>query len=690
MKKILIIVVLQLFFGRSFSQGPLPPAPPTNLSGAQIDLTNSLNLAWNASGSSTVAGYKIFYNIIGTNTIESKKVGLLTSSTLENLSKNVNYKIYLRSFRLNLLDTLYSQKSDSINVLIVDLNAPKPSAYSNNITHNSIGIVIDDTNLFETGFQAEIEGGGQLFLRDLNVTGSNVYLPVTPLTPKTIYSFRVRARINSKFGPWSSKIYATTLKDFPPAPILNIDQSCPTQVHFKWTIANREDDIENFIVQKSYDNLNFIELGKPNSSTRDFYDYTSEPGKAQFYRVFSYNSTGVNQSNVASIVSKSYQAPNPAIFPISLQTNKSNNHLTIQWTNGLEDLECKTNIRQEIVVRVRLNNSGEFVDYVRGYPFIQSIKIDKLKPKTIVEVGILSISDKGIASSMVVVKDTTAGPPYSPTNPIAVFYYDNLENAAFDINWQDNSKDEDYFTLERSLDNKTFQILGKIKFNQNKLIDLNLEEGVFYYYRVKAGSVTEGESDYSPTIGPFFVPYSKTPNAPYGLKAKQNGAKVDLKWYDDSIREENYIIEKSLDDGLTYSLVATLGKNVTTYTDENVTGGKTYIFKVKAVNPIGTSAYSNLEKIKISGTGLIEDKLNANVYPNPAFESLNIETANLKVDRELTLKVYDRNNRQVLTKIFKSTGTDLFELPISNLGQGMYNVVITDGETSISKKVFKY
>ena len=684
MKKIFVLLLGLFCFSKSFAQ--LPPAPPTGLSGTQNGLTNSINLTWTASGTPTVAGYKIYYKIIGSTQNDSSKIGISTSATLNNLTSNVTYRIFMKSFRLNVSDTIRSVKSDSIDILLVSLVAPTATIES--ITHNSLVVSINDTNPLETGYQIELTENGNT--TTVNQESLNPFVTVNGLKPKTTYSIRVRSKRNSLFGPWSPNYSATTKKDFPPSPSATYDSNCPESIHLTWTIANRQEDIDNFIVQKSYDNATFYELAKPSAATRDFYDITSIPGKTQYYRIYSFNTTGVTQSNIVSVTAKSYVAPNIALNPISDQSNKSNNHLTIRWTNGSEDQVCKTNIRSEMVIRVRLNNSGEFTDYSRTYPFTSNIKIENLKPKTIVEVGILSVSDKGIASPMVTVKDTTAGPPYPPSDAIAVLYYDAIGVPVLEVSYKDNSKDEDYFIIERSTDNKNFTQLGKIKFDLTKFKDANLEEGVLYYYRVKAGSTTEGDSEYSPVIGPFIAQYSKAPNAPYGLKAKQNGAKVNLTWYDDSIREESYIIEKSLDEGLTFSLVATLGKNVTAYTDENVTGGKSYIYRAKAVNTIGTSAYSNLETIKISGTGLIEDKLNANVYPNPAFESLNIETANLKVDRELTLKVYDRNNRQVLTKIFKSSGIDLFELPISNLGQGMYNVVITDGETSISKKVFKY
>jgi hypothetical protein len=300
------------------------------------------------------------------------------------------------------------------------------------------------------------------------------------------------------------------------------------------------------------------------------------------------------------------------------------------------------------------------------------------------------VSDQGLFSNPANIRDTTAGPPYTPSNPIAVLYYDALNNPVFDVRWKDNSKDEDYFIVERSLDNKTFFALGKIKMDINSFKDLTPEEATIYYYRVKAGSNTEGESAYSPVIGPFIINPSKAPNAPYGLKAKENGGKVNLTWYDDSNREENYIIEKSLNAGVNYSLVATLGKNVTSYTDENVSAGKTYLYRVVAKNNIGASANSNIANIKMSGVGISPSPVTLSVYPNPAFETLHIKGSEIKTEAAYNLRIFDRNNRQVLSRTIKLDKDEAIQIPMGKLNQGLYNVVISNGESSFSKKIFKY
>ncbi|MCP9767436.1 hypothetical protein EGI22_05900 [Lacihabitans sp. LS3-19] len=689
MKKLLVLFACLSIFTKTFAQ--IPPAAPTGLSGSQIGLGNQISLQWTAPVG-TIAGYKVFYRSPSDPIKSHKKSAVATKDTLNDLVFNSTYTIYLKSFKIGSTptDTIYSVKSDSVNVLVLGLVAPTPSIDFNLITHNTIWLRIDDVNVNETGFDIELKEGGNVTMLTEN-TGSTIFKALTGLKPKTQYSVRVRAKYNALVGPWSELVYGTTKVGFPPSPNLSSDQNCPTLVHLKWTIPNNVEDIQEYIIKKSFDNVNFFDLATPPITSLDYYDQSSIPGKTQFYKLFTRNITGSTPSQTVTVTALDYVNPNPPTALISDQGDKSRNHLTIKWTNGTEDQVCKTNIRTNSYVMVKVNGIGNFVEYANIPGFQSSIKIDNLKPKDIVEVQIFAVSDKGLFSTNGYVKDTTAGPPYAPSNMIAVLYDDAFGNLNYGLSWNDNSKDEDYFIIERStLNNTSFQELGKINFNLTNFNDLTTEEGVIYYYRVKAGSNTEGDSQYSPVIGPFLTQYSKIPNAPYGLKAKERESKVDLTWRDDSIREENYIIEKSIDGGSTFILVATLGKNITSYTDENVSAGKTYIYRVKAVNTLGSSNYSSLETIKMSGQGSIPNALNVTMYPNPAFEFINIKSENINLTDGYTLKVYDSNNRIVLTKeIFLKENENIL-IPINNLGQGLFNVVISNDQNSINKKLYKY
>jgi hypothetical protein len=686
MKRFLLLFSCFLATLNLFAQS-FPPLPPSSLSAGQVGLTNVISASWTAP-SGTITGYKVYFSS-PSDPLDSVST-TTTSASLNNLIFNQNYTITVKSFRSTAPgDTVRSIASGSVNVLVVSLVAPTPSVDLNNVTRNSLILGIADTNQNETGFDIELDQGGVI----TNLTegsGTNIFKLISNLLPKKLYGIRVRARYNALAGPWSAVIFAQTKVDFPPAIVLSSDSNCPDLIHLVWSIPSRSEDVEQILLKKSYDGVTFQDMGNIPLTDVGYWDQTTRAGSTQYYALFTRNSTGTTSSNVVSVTALAYVKPNPALNPISDQGNKSRNHLTIRWTNGAEDKICKTNIRTNTIIMIKVNNTGDYKEYTNLPGFASSVKIENLSPKDIVDVAIFAVSDKGLFSNPTYIRDTTAGPPYTPTNPIAILYYDALGNPAHDISWKDNSKDEDYFIVERSTDNINFSVLGKIKMDINSFKDLTPDEATIYYYRVKAGSNTEGESSYSTVIGPFIINPKIAPNKPYGLKAIESASKVNLKWYDDSKREENYIIEKSQDGGASYVLVATLGKNITSYTDENVSAGKTYQYRVFAKNAIGSSGNSNVATIKMSGTGIAPSLLSLTVFPNPTFENLNIKVEDLKIDSEYNLAVFDRNNRQIISTKIQLRKDETFVLPFNNLSQGLYNIVISNGESSTAKKIFKY
>src|SRR3990167_2935532 len=69
-----------------------------------------------------------------------------------------------------------------------------------------------------------------------------------------------------------------------------------------------------------------------------------------------------------------------------------------------------------------------------------------------------------------------------------------------------------------------------------------------------------------------------------------------LAWTDNSTNELNFNIERKAEactGTLPFAALASVGVNVTTYTDSAVIEGTTYCYRVNASNSAGVSAYSN-------------------------------------------------------------------------------------------------
>jgi subtilisin family serine protease len=86
---------------------------------------------------------------------------------------------------------------------------------------------------------------------------------------------------------------------------------------------------------------------------------------------------------------------------------------------------------------------------------------------------------------------------------------------------------------------------------------------------------------------------SDVPIAPSSLSATTiSTSQIDLSWTDNSYGEHGFKIERK-ESGEDYSQIATVGENVTTYSDTGLNGATTYYYRVRAYNAAGSSVFSD-------------------------------------------------------------------------------------------------
>jgi hypothetical protein len=82
--------------------------------------------------------------------------------------------------------------------------------------------------------------------------------------------------------------------------------------------------------------------------------------------------------------------------------------------------------------------------------------------------------------------------------------------------------------------------------------------------------------------------------APTNLTANSaSSSQIDLFWTDNATNESNYQVERRLASGGVFALIATLPADATSYSSTSLAASTQYLYRVRAINAAGESAYSN-------------------------------------------------------------------------------------------------
>lgn len=165
-------------------------------------------------------------------------------------------------------------------------------------------------------------------------------------------------------------------------------------------------------------------------------------------------------------------------------------------------------------------------------------------------------------------------PPIAPSNLSATA----VSSSQINLTWQDKSSNETGFRIERSLSATSgYTLIATVSANVTTYSNVGLSEYTTYYYRVCAYNA-DGNSGYT-NIASAVTPL----NPPTNLTATAvSSTQVNLAWTDNSSAESNYVIERSVGTASTWSVLATLPANTTTYSDTTCQPATTYYYRVKA------------------------------------------------------------------------------------------------------------
>lgn len=189
-----------------------------------------------------------------------------------------------------------------------------------------------------------------------------------------------------------------------------------------------------------------------------------------------------------------------------------------------------------------------------------------------------------------------AATPQSPPPPVAPnqLTATAISSTQINLSWHDNSATETSFEIESSVGGGSFSLIRTLAANLVSANITGLAPGTVYTFRVRAVSTTTGASGYSDEASATTLALPPPPAAPSSLSATTvSGVQINLSWTDNSNNETGFKIERSAD-GVAFSQIATVGANVTSYANSDLSSATPYHYRVRASNGSGDSAYSGI------------------------------------------------------------------------------------------------
>ncbi len=575
-----------------------PPAAPGNLRATALN-NEQIDLAW-TDLSNNETGFKVeikagaggAYTELATNSAND------TTYTSTGLEADTEYFYRVRAF--NSTGSSPYSNEDSATTL------PEPPAAPSNlnattVSNTQIDLAWNDNSNNEDGFKIERKLSTAATFSEITTVGANVTsYASTGLLADTSYTYRVRAYNAVGNSAYTGEVSATTLPNPPAAPSSLIATTVSnTQIDLAWT-DNSGSEIGFRIERKAAGEGSFTEIATTGVGTTNYASTGLSGNTEYFYRVRAYNAGGNSSySNEANATTQ----PDPLVAPSNLMANTvSSSQIDLTWNDNSSN-------EDGFKIERRVPSTPGFITIVTLPANQTSFANTGLTGNTIYIYRVRAFNAFEHSGYSNTARDTTLlGAPAAPSNLIATAATNNLVN----LTWTDNAGNEAGFKIERKRDTDTsYTQIASIGPNLTNYASSGLNGNVIYYYRLRAFN-GGGHSAYSNVDSALTLL-----KAPSNLLATAiNSNQIDIVWTDGIANETGFKVERKTGVAGSYAVIATLGANVTSYSNTGLAANAQYFYRVRAFNATNTSAFSNEDDATTLNVPLAPDSLCATAVSN--------------------------------------------------------------------------
>ncbi|HBW46607.1 TPA: hypothetical protein DEF17_01580, partial [bacterium] len=584
------------------------PSAPTGVTATGGNQT--VWLAWNAVSGSDLEGYKIYRKSVGSEYSLLTSLGITTSYTDTQVTNDSTYYYIVRAYDRS---SNLSDSSLAVSVTPSGVDTTPPQATT------GVRIGRGEFNL-TVSWNANLE---------YDLAGYKVYRSITPgaghqliettaqtsrtyggLNPTDTYYFVIRAYDNnSNESDSSAETGAQPLPNTPPSAPLGLSATAGNaSCTLTWN-ANSEIDSAGYNVFRALSQSG--PFAKINGSTVALTSYadTSLNNDSTYYYLIKAVDTAGAESDSSSIVSATPKAGIAVKFRVDVSTVGSPTAVQIAgdqfspaWTPTASPMANEGNeiwyVAKTLPVGTRLQYKyvRDTSNWESDFPANESVNRE------------ITVADQGSGEMYVNNKWNIDGDPV-PSQP--TLNSPTVGDGTLSFTWTSVS---DYDLLGYSLYRSTTPGSGHIpvvvKTRQMSLIDSGLTNGQNYYYYVVAIDSAGQSSGYlSEVLGVPMAPDTTPPSAPSAMDANVSGGAIVVTWNASPETDvAGYNIYRSTALNGSYSKLNSSLVAATTYSDNSVSVGTTYYYRLRAQDGAGNlSDTSAADSATISGSAIVID-----------------------------------------------------------------------------------
>ncbi|MBO0950297.1 fibronectin type III domain-containing protein [Fibrella forsythiae] len=279
----------------------------------------------------------------------------------------------------------------------------------------------------------------------------------------------------------------------------------------------------------------------------------------------------------------------PPLAPTGVQaTPKSPTQVDVSWTDNSDNEDSF------IISRSSAGSNGPWTEAGRVGVNIKTFTDNGASSNTTYYYQVCAVNKTSSACAISAKINTPIQAPAAPTG-LSV----SIKGTTATLNWKDNAGNETEYEIQRKEDNGAFANYGKTGAfdGSGTFTDSKLVAGKTYCYRVRATNAG-GASGHSNESCASTLP--APPNAPTNLQLTfVPTSQVDLSWTEGG-GATDFEVQRAEGSG-SFTKINTVSGSKTTDQDKTVQQGKTYSYRINAINA-GGNTLSDVKTIAIPTT----------------------------------------------------------------------------------------